>query len=210
MFTSLKRHRAPLILALLLAAPLSCGSPEATDPRAGSAPGQTQEAPHASTPVGPSNLSAATSMNDGAVPGDAADPAAPAALCDVNATGTRFAASCSACAGEDACASCLCNNCTATVEACTHTPGCMDILGCVKDSDCTGIDCYCGDATVVACSEGKGNGMCKDAFLSAPGGKAPTLRDPSAGPASDRAVAVADCMAKSGRCAPACGASESN
>ena len=63
-----------------------------------------------------------------------------------------------------------------------------------RESGCTGVDCYCGVASIVACaSSGAADGPCKSTMLEAPGARIPTLTDPSAGAASDAAVAVAGC-----------------
>jgi len=77
--------------------------------------------------------------------------------------------------------------------ACASTEGCQEILACVRDKGCTGIDCYCGTFNALACSGGQSDGPCKSVFLAAPGAHEPSLMAPSAGPASDAALAVGTC-----------------
>jgi len=136
-----------------------------------------------------------------------APPAAPdASGCNPDAAGDAFEQSCLVCAGSDACASCLCSACTDEVQRCLQTAGCMEILACGRASGCSGMACYCGGADAVSCLNGNGEGACRSVIESAPGGRAPSLREPSAGPAADRAGAVAQCMQRDEACQSACGA----
>jgi hypothetical protein len=103
-----------------------------------------------------------------------------------------FEARCQACA-EDACARCLCDECPTETEACQRTAGCAEIAACVVETACAGAACFCGDADALRCLSGESNGPCKDVILNAPGGRTPSLDNPSAGPASDAAVALSSC-----------------
>lgn len=104
----------------------------------------------------------------------------------------------------DACEQCLCSSCTDQLQACAATEGCPELAVCIRDSHCQGIACYCGTFDAIACANGQANGPCKSAILDAPGGRLPTLISPSAGPASDAAVAISLCEQSGAPCAPAC------
>jgi hypothetical protein len=121
--------------------------------------------------------------------------------CDSNAGGT-FEERCLACA-VDACEQCLCTDCTEELETCNNTAGCPEIAACVKESGCTGLDCYCGTFDALSCAGGQADGPCKSVILAAPGGHMPT---PSAGPASDAAVAISACIQPQQPCEAACAA----
>lgn len=109
-----------------------------------------------------------------------------------------YAQNCVTCSGEDYCLQCICTHCTSEVRACSETQGCTDISACVQNSRCTGMDCYCGTHDALSCALGQADGPCREAMLNAPSGRVPTLANPSAGPASDAAVAVATCLDKDG------------
>ena len=79
-----------------------------------------------------------------------------------------------------------------------------DILACVRDNGCSGTDCFCGDAALPSCFSGGGNGPCKNVVLAAPGGREPTLDNPSGGPASDAALEVGECADDDDGCADVC------
>jgi hypothetical protein len=104
----------------------------------------------------------------------------------------------------DACERCLCSECSEPLEACANTAGCPEIAACIRQSQCRGVDCYCGSADALTCASGLGNGPCKAAILEAPGGREPSLLNPSAGPASDAAVAISTCAEEGQPCAEAC------
>lgn len=104
----------------------------------------------------------------------------------------------------DACEQCLCSSCTDQLQACAATAGCPELLSCIRDNRCQGIGCYCGPSDAVACANGEASGPCKAAILEAPGGRAPTLLSPSAGPASDAALAISLCGQSGQPCAQAC------
>jgi hypothetical protein len=104
----------------------------------------------------------------------------------------------------DSCEQCLCSSCTEQLQACAATEGCPELLVCIRDNHCEGIACYCGTFDAVACANGEANGPCKAAILDAPGGRVPTLIRPSAGPASDAAVAISLCQQSGQPCAQAC------
>jgi hypothetical protein len=114
------------------------------------------------------------------------------AVADCDGPTLDFEARCQACA-EDACARCLCDECPTEAEACQRTAGCAEIAACVVETACAGAACFCGDADALRCLSGEANGPCKDVILNAPGGRAPSLDNPSAGPASDAAVALSSC-----------------
>ena len=106
----------------------------------------------------------------------------------------EYARNCVECAGDDTCLQCVCTHCTSEVRRCSDTPGCFDISACVQNSGCTGIDCYCGQSDAVTCALGQAAGPCRDAMVRAPSGRIPTIANPSAGPASDAAVAISTCL----------------
>jgi hypothetical protein len=122
-----------------------------------------------------------------------------AGACESN-TGGTFETRCLACA-TDACEQCLCTDCTEELETCSMTGGCPEIAACVKESGCTGLDCYCGTFDALSCAAGQANGPCKSVILDAPGGHLP---NPSAGPASDAAIAISACAQTDGPCATPC------
>ena len=126
------------------------------------------------------------------------------AACREEVSDAEWAANCLACAGEDACATCLCTSCEQATRECDATEGCREIAACVQSAGCMGIDCYCGTDTPADCANGAGKGPCKDTILAAPGGKAPTLADPSGGPASDAVAQVALCMQNPDTCGSVC------
>jgi hypothetical protein len=154
--------------------PLSAGSSGAS----GSSSGER------SAPPGAPGAAASDPAADGGTP---VDPAAPASLCS---------------SGGDACGSCLCDACAAEVASCTATPGCFEIVACARLNGCVGFACFCGSVDLIACATiGGANGPCVDATLGAPGSHLPSLASPSAGPASEAALAIANC---SGQRCPAC------
>jgi hypothetical protein len=104
----------------------------------------------------------------------------------------------------DACEQCLCSSCTDQLQACAATEGCPELVVCIRDNHCQGIACYCGTFDAIACTNGQANGPCKAAILEAPGGRVPTVLSPSAGPASDAAVAISLCEQSGAPCAQAC------
>ena len=116
----------------------------------------------------------------------------------------EWESNCLACAAEDACGSCACRSCATEIRGCQDTPGCLEIAACVKSTSCLGVECYCGTDTAASCANDGGNGPCKEAILNAPGGKAPTLLQPSAGPASDAVTALATCMQGTSTCGSVC------
>jgi hypothetical protein len=90
------------------------------------------------------------------------------------------------------------------LDACTDTPGCLEILACARNSGCTGFACYCGTIDLLACATTDlANGSCLAVMQAAPGAHAPSLVDPNAGPASEAALDLANCTGQ--RCAADCG-----
>jgi hypothetical protein len=146
--------------------------------------------------AGPTAQTSANPGVDAAVPpAESGTPSAP--VVDGGAPG----AACSN--GGDVCGDCLCGECENEVAACTAAEGCFEIVACARINRCVGIDCFCGSINPVACATGgTANGPCVDVLRAAPGSRAPTLSNPSVGPASDAALAIATCTAQ--RCAAAC------
>jgi len=123
----------------------------------------------------------------------------PASIDDAN-----VGAACAELGTSDACGACVCSECGSELDTCANTPGCPEILACVRENGCSGTDCFCGDAALPRCFNRGGDGPCKDAVLAAPGGREPTLDDPSGGPASDAALEVGECADDDDRCADVC------
>ena len=186
---------------------LACGS-GGDEPAAESPSPTPQSTQQMSMPAGATGGSsgAGSGGSSGASPtttpaasgGTAADSPAAAETSDAVDDG------CAALGSTDACAACICDRCGDTLQTCVETDGCPAILVCVRESGCTGRDCFCGDASLVECLQGEGNGPCRDAILAAPGGRAPTAQDPSAGPASDAAQQVGDCAEDDEQCSELC------
>ncbi len=118
--------------------------------------------------------------------------------------GANVGAACAELGTSDACGACVCSECGTELDTCANTPGCPEILACVRENGCSGTDCFCGDAALPRCFNGGGDGPCKDVVLAAPGGREPTLADPSGGPASDAALEVGECADDDDRCADVC------
>jgi hypothetical protein len=184
---------------------LACGSagdePGANSPAPTPQSTQPMSTPTATTPMGgSSSVSPSPSPTTTQVPagGSAAD--SPAAT----ETSTAVDDGCAALGATDACAGCICDRCSDTLQTCVETDGCPEILACVRESGCTGRDCFCGDAGLIECLEGAGNGPCRDVILAAPGGHAPTAQDPSAGPASQAAQDVGNCAEDDDQCSELC------
>ena len=146
------RRGASRILLLLSLVAAACGSGEphpqpegSASPPAGAAPESSSavaavapaRAPQADTLGADTAASTAgagetASVAANELSGSKLNPA-PAAMpdasaCNPDAAGDSFEQSCLACAGADACASCLCSSCTDEVQRCVQTAGCMDIL----------------------------------------------------------------------------------
>lgn len=120
------------------------------------------------------------------------------------ASDLEYADNCVRCAGEDRCLQCVCAQCAAQTRTCVETPGCLAISACVKESGCTGVDCYCGSSDALRCATGQADGPCRDVMLNAPSGRIPTIANPSAGPASDAAVAISTCINSNNQCTSLC------
>jgi len=184
---------------------LACGS-------GGDDPGTSSPSPAPQNPQ--QTPSATTSMTDSAGGSSAASPAATdspvssggsaAASPAASETSSALGDGCAALGSTDQCAACICERCSDTLQTCLETDGCPAILVCVRESGCTGRDCFCGDASLVDCLQGEGDGPCRDAILAAPGGRAPSAQDPSAGPASDAAQQVGDCAEDEDQCSELC------
>jgi hypothetical protein len=202
-------------LAFVLTACASDGAPEGGDASRGGAsagaPGQSGAATAGSATGGASLVAGAANAGSN-TGGAAAAPSAGSAgsfvvgggACREDVPDAEWDANCLSCAAGDACASCACQSCAAEIHTCEDTPGCLEIAACVKLASCVGVECYCGTDTAATCANGGGNGPCKAAVLNAPGGKAPTLLQPSGGPASDAVTALATCMQDMSKCGSLC------
>ena len=184
------------------AAPSSAAPSTPPAPRAD--PAATMVAPVAET-LAPSQLSAA-GANEPSTLAPAGSGSAVPDGCNPDAAGSSFEQACGSCAGADACATCLCGACSDELRTCLETPGCAEILACARASGCGGSACYCGSADPIACLNGSADGPCRSVIDGAPGGHVPSLSQPSAGVASDRASDVAQCMQRDGSCRSACAA----
>lgn len=194
----------PLLRVVSVAAAMACGSTV------------EQAEPNPSpTPASPTPSNAGSGGTGSAAP--ARDPATMTSMTPLPVTPPRegnttpvasdastAGKACEALGTSDACAACVCGACSSELDACAGTVGCAEILTCVRENGCSGSDCYCGDARLSECFEGGGDGPCKDAVLAAPGSREPTLQHPSAGPATDAALEVADCADEEERCADVC------
>lgn len=202
-------------LAFALTACASDGAPEGDDSSRGGASagaaGQSGAASAGSATAGASLTGGAASAgsNSGGATGALAGSSGSSGnvaggSCREDVPDAEWEANCLGCAAGDACASCACQSCAAEIHVCEDTPGCLEIAACVKLTSCVGVDCYCGTDTAATCANGGGNGPCKAAILNAPGGKAPTLLQPSGGPASDAVTALATCMQDMSKCGSLC------
>ena len=89
-------------------------------------------------------------------------------------------------------------------ERCEQTAGCAEIAACGLETGCIGAACLCGPVDPLRCLSGDASGPCLDVIVGAPLGRMPTLDNPSAGPASDAAVALSACAEPPGSCADEC------
>ncbi len=167
-----------------------------SNPGTGPSPTPSAEAPPAPAPTSPS-MSPAPSPAQPAVDPEGPTPAGTEGVAAVDA--------CEALGSGDACGACVCGQCQSELDTCLRVPGCAEILACVRESGCSGRDCYCGEASLTECIRGEGDGPCKEVVLAAPGGRAPTLEDSSGGPASDASLGVSDCAENDEVCADVCG-----
>jgi hypothetical protein len=152
-----------------------------------------------------SESSDAEGSEGGASGGDKVDAAVPAGQAGTSSDPVGGGgAPANRCESGDACGDCLCVDCESEVALCNETVGCFEIVACARINGCTGLDCYCGSALPIACATGgQANGPCLDAALAAPGSRLPTLANPSAGPAADAALEIANCTLRN--CAASCG-----
>jgi hypothetical protein len=216
--SNVSRHRfrptLPLLVALAgSASAAACGSPAdsgssepptAPDPRAAASPTPSNAGSGGTGAMSnPAPVSRAGAQSEAVTP-TPIDPASGESTIPASIDGSAVSDACAALSGSDACASCVCGECSSELAACADTPGCAEILACVRENDCSGSDCYCGDTRLTECVRGEGNGPCKDVVLAAPGGREPTLANPSGGPASDAALDVADCADGDNRCSDVC------
>ena len=179
-------------------------APSTSAPPVSTASGGSAPTPRPDPAPGGSNVSGDTES-----PAAASDtPLIPDRTDPAGAGGAGAVDACSALGSGDACGTCVCGECRAEVDACLGVPGCAEILACVRESGCSGRECYCGDASLTECVRGEANGPCRDVVLAAPGGKAPTIVDASGGPASDAALDVSDCADEDDTCQEVCSLGE--
>ncbi len=213
-------HRAYLLAASVL---LACGSNEPNRPPANPSGGS------GATGLGTGAASGGASAGLGAAPasggvaggggstsmggsagsagGGGVSTTGGAGACEGEDPTLTFEENCLLCAAAD-CERCLCTNCVEELQTCAETSGCPEIAACIQASECTGIDCYCGTFDALACAGGQSDGPCKSAILAAPGSREPSLVDPSAGPASDAAIAISTCTQPGASCAESCSADD--
>lgn len=203
---------ASLVALLAVAAALACGGSEVDggEPADPTPSGGSGSSPTPS--ANPTPSAGAPSSNAGqpatSPPSSNPNPASPASnesnTTPASVDGANVGAACAELGTSDACGACVCSQCGSELDTCASTPGCAAILACVRENGCSGTDCYCGDASLARCFNGGGDGPCKDAVLAAPGGREPTLEDPSGGPASDAALDVGECADDDDSCADVC------
>lgn len=209
-----RRASSPsLVVLLTLAAAVGCGGSEVgggdgADPApSGGAPSTANPAP-SPTPSQGTAPSTGEQTPPASSPSSSPDPANPASnesnTTPASVDGANVGAACAELGTSDACGACVCTECGTELDTCANTPGCPEILACVRENGCSGTDCFCGDAALTRCFDGGGDGPCKDAVLAAPGGREPTLNDPSGGPASDAALEVGECADDDDGCADVC------
>lgn len=216
-------HRSYLLAAGVL---LACGSNEPSNPSANSSAGSDATGGAVAASGGAiAGLGAGAAPASGGIAGGGgsrsmggtagssggggggAGTAGGAGACKSEDPTLTFEENCLVCAATD-CERCLCTDCVEELQACAETSGCPEIAACIQASQCTGIDCYCGTFDALACAGGQSDGPCKSAILAAPGSREPSLLDPSAGPASDAAVAISTCTQPGASCAEACPAGD--
>lgn len=202
-----------LAVFLTLAAAVACGGSEVAGgdsadpaPSGGStSTGNPAPNPTPSQGAGASNEQQTPATNP---PSANPQPASPGSnegnTTPASVDAANVGAACAEVGTSDACGACVCSECGSELDTCADTPGCPEILACVRENGCSGTDCFCGDAALARCFNGGGDGPCKDVVLAAPGGREPTLDDPSGGPASDAALEVGECADDDDRCADVC------
>ena len=210
-----RSHRSYLLAAGVL---LACGSNEPSNPPAnpgggsgatsaagsdGATAGLSTGGAPASGGLGGGGLTSTAGTAGSSAGGGGAGTAGAAVACESEDPALTFEENCLACA-EAECERCLCTDCLEALQTCAETSGCPEILECIQASQCTGVDCYCGTFDALACAAGQSNGPCKSVILAAPGSREPSVLDPSAGPASDAAVAISDCTQPGASCGAAC------
>lgn len=174
----------------------STPTPPVSTSSGGSAPTPQQADPPPAAPNEPPNTEGSPEPSNTPIVPDETEPAAVDGSASVDA--------CSALGEGDACGACVCTECRSELDTCLGVQGCAAILACVRESGCSGRECYCGDASLTECVRGEANGPCQEAVLAAPGGKAPSITDPSGGPASDAALDVSDCADEDNTCQDVC------
>lgn len=162
----------------------------------GGSPSRPEQSSSPDAPASPVSAESSPASPNTPIDPSSTDPAPVAQGSGVDA--------CSVLGDADACGACVCSECRSELDACLAVPGCAEILACVRESGCTGRDCYCGDASLTECVRGEANGPCQEAVLAAPGGRAPSVTDPSGGPASDAALSVSDCADEGDTCQDVC------
>jgi hypothetical protein len=204
------RASSSSLVALLALAAVACGDSEVGGGSDPAPSGGSASMPNPSSNPAPSQGQAGSNggQPSASPPSSSPNPASPASnesnTTPASVDGANVGTACAELGTSDACGACVCTECGSELDTCANTPGCAEILACVRENACSGSDCYCGDASLARCFNGGGDGPCKDAVLAAPGGREPTLEDPSGGPASDAALEVGDCADDDDRCADVC------
>ena len=197
-----------LLSVVWLGSTVACGGAGEEEP-----PAPSPSAPPASTSSGgsvstpqqdPPPATPSTPVNTEGSPDPSSTPVVPDETQPAAVDGSATIDACSALGSGDACGTCVCTECRSELDACLGVPGCAEILACVRECGCSGRECYCGDASLTECVRGEANGPCQEVVLAAPGGKAPSITDPSGGPASDAALNVSDCADEDDTCQDVC------
>lgn len=201
---------SPLAVFLTLAAAVACGDSkvgggDSADPAPSGGSASTANPVPSPTPSpGAAPSSEGQPTVNGPPSSNPANPSNETNTTPASVDGADVGAACEELGTSDACGACVCSECGAELDTCADTPGCPEILACVRENGCSGTDCFCGDAALTRCFNGGADGPCKDVVLAAPGGREPTLSDPSGGPASDAALEVGECADDDDRCADVC------
>lgn len=205
-----RRASSSSLFFLTLATAVACGGSEVGGGGSADPAPSGGSAPTANPVPSPTPSQGAPPSSEGQTPvnsppsSNPANPSNESNTTPASVDGANVGAACEELGTSDACGVCVCSECGAELDTCANTPGCPEILACVRENGCSGTDCFCGDAALTRCFNGGGDGPCKDVVLAAPGGREPTLSDPSGGPASDAALEVGECADDDDRCADVC------
>jgi hypothetical protein len=78
--------------------------------------------------------------------------------------------------------------CGPAFDNCSTTAGCNEVIACAVRNACEGNACFCTDESCQT------PGPCRSVIEATPGARVPDAANPSLGPASDAAAAVAECL----------------